>query len=67
MLYCSRSGRNVFHSCSLNVAESLQGSGADLKEDGLSVHSPEVGDGVTTVTTARQQLQRGVTARTKLL
>lgn len=38
-----------------------------LEEDGLPIHSPEVGDRVTAVTPTRQQLQRGITARTQLL
>lgn len=42
-------------------------NGADLKEDGFPVHPPEVGNGVTAVTTTRQQLQAGVAARTQLL
>ena len=45
----------------------VKGEASDLKEDGLSIDSPEVGDGVTAVTATWQQLQRGVTARTQLL
>lgn len=41
--------------------------GADLKEDGLPVHPPEVGDGVTAVAATGQQLQGGVAAGTQLL
>lgn len=44
-----------------------QGKVSDLEEDGLSINSPEVGDGVTAVSTTRQQLQSGVTAWTQLL
>lgn len=40
---------------------------SDLKENSFSVHSPEVGDRVTAVTSTRQQLQSRVTARTQLL
>lgn len=47
--------------------ESVECKGVDLEEDCLSVDSPEVGDGVTTVTATRQQLQSGITARTQLL
>lgn len=45
----------------------MEVKGGHLEEDGLSVDSPEVGDGVTAVTATRQQLQGGVTARTQLL
>lgn len=45
----------------------VKGEAGDLEENGLSIDSPEVGDGVTAVTATWQQLQRGVTARTQLL
>lgn len=45
----------------------MQDKAGDLEEDGLSVNSPEVGDGVTAVTATRQQLQSSVTAWTQLL
>lgn len=62
---------SMFHSCSrfrmlACMLLNHYRAGGDLKEDGLSVHSPEVCDGVTAVTAARQQLQRGITAWTKL-
>lgn len=41
--------------------------GRDLEEDGLALHPPEVGDGVSRVSSTRQQLQGGVAARTQLL
>lgn len=41
--------------------------GADLEEDGFAFHPPEVGDGVTRVSSTRQQLQGGVAAGTQLL
>lgn len=50
-----------------NVRASEQAKGADLKEDGLPIHPPEVGDRVTAVTSAWQQLQRSVAAGTELL
>lgn len=40
---------------------------AHLEEDGLSVHPPEVSNGVTTVTSTRQQLQSSVAVWTQLL
>lgn len=41
--------------------------GTDLEEDGLAFHPPEVSDGVTRVSSTRQQLQGGVAAGTQLL
>lgn len=49
----------------------LEGGGvrvaADLEEDGLALHPPEVGDRVTRVSSTWQQLQGGVAAGTQLL
>lgn len=50
------------HVCSFSSAV-----GADLKEDGLPIHPPEVGNRVSAVTSTGQQLQRSVAAGTQLL